>query len=766
MSPESYNETALSPTLSLNLSLSASEDESVADDDSYQSLNSKGRDTRYQDQETSRLNIEIETLLTKKLDLADKLVELSDQVVLKETRSSQLDQDLVRQQSDLQEEIEKQERKRDELEHEVDQMKLRIHLLSSDLKDDSSGQHNFSSILRSLSADHSEDSQGEVEMRTIRDVPQMSNGMNARITMERLAHLENIEKELNEEKTRGSQLETRCQSLEQEIESIVVEKERLAHLESVEQGLIAEKAQRSQLETRCQSLEKEVKSIAIAQEQLAHLESVEKELTEEKGRRSKLETRCQSLEQEINCIAIGKEQFSAAIKQEQDAEKWQASQLETKFQTIEQEAKSIASDEERLAHHESVEKGLPNEEKAQQGQLETRSQSPLEQEHESIVLEAKELLDSLESVETHLTGEKDRKSQLETRCQSLEHELKSIAQEKGELSLQNETLLAEVQSLKSEMDSIREVASDTDSNEEPSEAEKSESLNEQKRGYLIVPTVSGDKQQLNTANTNKENAHASATAEREKIRSHAEQMLSWAEKAIERRGSSRSVCSSVGSSIGTEFKPVPVQPAPVRGQLNVGKPPKMPPKPRVQVDQQQIVISNLGKMDTIVGCTCETSAFSGNSEHTEFYLPKLGVACSCGKKKEPEPAEGSNPCALDNILRQWQVDFLASIGVKDAVEFVHAYNNRGYALAKEMRRWRRGKNMVSVKTKSCNIALHIWSRTCKSVVKAVQVQKANGVKRPRRPDFMDITLSSDNGSVSTMGLGSVNNFDSASEVEL
>jgi hypothetical protein len=760
----SYNDTAQSPSLSLELSWTLSEDESPFDDDSFQSLNSKGRDTRFQDRDPSRLNAEIETLLTQKLDLTDKHNKLSDQVELKEFRLTQLDQDLVRQRSELQEDIEKQQRKRNELEQEVRQMKLRLHLLSSDLKDDSVGQpQNFSSILRSLSADHAEDySKGDVEMLTMRNGPQSSsNGMNERITPERLTYLESVEKLLNEEKSQRSQLESQCHSLERGMASTFIEKERMAHLETVEKSLTSEEARRSQLETRCLSLEKEMESLVLVQGQLAHFERVELNLTEEKTRRSELEARCLLLEQEVESTATQKEK-AAFLKIYEDS------------LNQEQEFKSIASDMERLAHLKSIEK-LLHDEKAQRSQLESRCQSLLEQEMKSCVLK-KEELDRLDSVEKDLTEEKCRRSQLESRYQSLYSELKTITQEKGELVLQRETFLAEIQSLKGEIDSIREQASDSDSNEESSEKEKTEPSQYQKDSGSTVETAPVDQRQKDTVSTtssaDKENA--SATAEREKIRSHAEQMLSWADQAIKkRRGSlTQSVCSSIASSIGTEFRPAPVQPAPVRAPqpsavLKTGKPPKMPPKPKPQGEQQpQIVISNLGNMDQIAGCTCETSAFSGNAEHVEFYLPKLGVACTCGFKKEPELAEQGNPCALEHILRPWQVEFLASLGIKEAVDFVHAYKNRGSGLAKEMRRWRRGKKLVSVKTKSCSIALHIWSRTCKSVSKAVQVQKASGVERLHRPDFMDVTIASDHGTVSTLGLGSVHNFDIASEVEL
>jgi hypothetical protein len=61
--------------------------------------------------------------------------------------------------------------------------------------------------------------------------------------------------------------------------------------------------------------------------------------------------------------------------------------------------------------------------------------------------------------------------------------------------------------------------------------------------------------------------------------------------------------------------------------------------------------------------------------------------------------------------------------------------------------------MLSVKTKSCRVALHIWHRTCKSVIQHVRQQQAQGVAQPQRPDFLEITVT-DHTTVSTLGGGS------------
>lgn len=211
------------------------------------------------------------------------------------------------------------------------------------------------------------------------------------------------------------------------------------------------------------------------------------------------------------------------------------------------------------------------------------------------------------------------------------------------------------------------------------------------------------------------------------IRSHAEKMVLLAEKSIKRkRGSAHSVCSSVASSVQTQFKK--------------------------ELDQSQntgVHISNIERVDV---CNCEHSALSGNCERNEFYLPQVGVACSCGRKQAlPDDVD---PCELSCILRNWQVTFLASVGIRDGYDLIHAYKERPRELAKLLKQWRKAKGLSSAKTSSCSIALHIWSRTCKSVIKSVREQQANGIVKPHRPHFLDITVSDDR-TVSTVGLASV-----------
>ena len=164
-------------------------------------------------------------------------------------------------------------------------------------------------------------------------------------------------------------------------------------------------------------------------------------------------------------------------------------------------------------------------------------------------------------------------------------------------------------------------------------------------------------------------------------------------------------------------------------------------------------------------CSCQASMFSGNADHVNFFLPKLGMACNCSNKQasDNDLVEGSESTDLVNILRPWQVDFLASQNLHTALEFVHTFNQTRSTMERKMRLWRKEQGLPSVKTKSCGIALHIWARTCKSVVRSVRKQRAQGVKPTNRPEFLQLTQ--DDRTVSTLGCGSIR-FDEATQQEM
>jgi hypothetical protein len=196
--------------------------------------------------------------------------------------------------------------------------------------------------------------------------------------------------------------------------------------------------------------------------------------------------------------------------------------------------------------------------------------------------------------------------------------------------------------------------------------------------------------------------------------------------------------------------------------MALGKPPRaierLSPIKKAHHGDQGPIISNI---DQVKECSCDANPFAGNKEHVEFYLPKLGVGCTCGKNIM-KLSEDADPMSLVNILRRWQVDFLKSENITTAEELVNAYNKQGGILAKKMRTWRKERNLISVKTKSCGIALHIWSRTSKTVIRSVLTQLAAGVKEVKMPDLLE--LSSDNRTaVSSLGCHSLSSLGGLAE---
>eukprot|EP00536_Pseudo-nitzschia_multiseries_P001174 jgi/Psemu1/234346/estExt_Genewise1.C_140217 len=104
----------------------------------------------------------------------------------------------------------------------------------------------------------------------------------------------------------------------------------------------------------------------------------------------------------------------------------------------------------------------------------------------------------------------------------------------------------------------------------------------------------------------------------------------------------------------------------------------------------------------------------------------MGMACSCGRKRY-RLAKPHDPTRLENIMRPWQVEFLASLGIKRGDELVKARHRSADIMATAMRQWRKKQGMTSFKTSACATALHIWSKICKSYVRFVrrQIQAGN-----------------------------------------
>lgn len=136
----------------------------------------------------------------------------------------------------------------------------------------------------------------------------------------------------------------------------------------------------------------------------------------------------------------------------------------------------------------------------------------------------------------------------------------------------------------------------------------------------------------------------------------------------------------------------------------------------------------------VLCCECTSSPFSGNDPQSEFYLPKLGLACSCGRGGDADADRANfslDPTALSNILRPWQCDFLSTAaGVTTADALLRAHKADANGMARRMRDWRAANAGISsmtggegMRSRECYVALKIWSRTCKVVLRSIREQR-------------------------------------------
>jgi len=121
-------------------------------------------------------------------------------------------------------------------------------------------------------------------------------------------------------------------------------------------------------------------------------------------------------------------------------------------------------------------------------------------------------------------------------------------------------------------------------------------------------------------------------------------------------------------------------------------------------------------------CTCQN--IQGEEHEINLFLPKC-LPCICRLHiKALEESKSSNPkkVALKIILRPWQADFLASVGIERVSQLGRSYKNDGKALAKCLRKWCR-KNDIRCEPKDASIyALHVWARTCRNVKQIVAAE--------------------------------------------
>jgi len=366
------------------------------------------------------------------------------------------------------------------------------------------------------------------------------------------------------------------------------------------------------------------------------------------------------------------------------------------------------------------------------------------------------IVSTAESSSTKPPFSRVQRAQLEEQCRELSQDVDFVNSENDILRHQNKRLQTELHQLRNKLEESGQllVTLDSTSSDDDDRTPSLKSNNNENQGPGGENIGSKSLEEDNRNDMDVLRKHSSSTEEKQQeqndesshhsqIRSRAEELLEWADRAIEKgsRGEDRSMCDA--STVGTELRPraSPMTKARRRVQAHDSE------------AENHFIISNMDQVEVVNPCPCQKSMFSANEEHVEFYLPKLRVICNCGKSQQEALMEGTDQSNLVNILRDWQLEFMNSIGIETAMQLVDAHDKRSKEIAKEMRRWRKEKGLFTVRTKSCGIALRIWSRTCQAVLKAIIQQGLDG---KAKIDILNISLS-DSHSMSTLGfaVGSV-----------
>ncbi len=235
--------------------------------------------------------------------------------------------------------------------------------------------------------------------------------------------------------------------------------------------------------------------------------------------------------------------------------------------------------------------------------------------------------------------------------------------------------------------------------------------------------------------------NSSMNSEQLAVRMHAQKLLFWANKAISRRdinpnysnNSNVSMSSdySFASSINNNDKENnPRGRTTSRSQNNINNIHNSDYKGKNSIPRSSSRKPSRSPSPFIIrhkkGCSCTGSIFSGKADHTEFFLPKLGMACNCGAEEETRlknKKKNIGPTSVKAFLREWQVSYLKSIGITTAKGLIRAEKRNADDLAKAMKLWRHKMRMKPARTKSCLVALQIWSKVAKSVVRSAIKQQ-------------------------------------------
>lgn len=157
----------------------------------------------------------------------------------------------------------------------------------------------------------------------------------------------------------------------------------------------------------------------------------------------------------------------------------------------------------------------------------------------------------------------------------------------------------------------------------------------------------------------------------------------------------------------------------------------------LKIRNVELVYSN--HIDMVVDmCECSGSIFSGNDDLISFFLPQMGMACTCGKRPTTTFHNPADPTALENVLRPWQVKFLETFGIFRGDQLVKARRRSAPMLARSLKQWRRKHDMIEFKPSSCALAIDIWAKTAKVYVRSIrkQIDAGQTLLETRRDDIM------------------------------
>ena len=435
--------------------------------------------------------------------------------------------------------------------------------------------------------------------------------------------------------------------------------------------------------------------------------------------------------------------------------------------------------------------------------------------------ERKEILEEIEEIQelgaviTLLNEEQDTRRQAEAEVERLNKEASANASECKDLRKKFAKMEADMESLKKALEVMSKENANLKKELELRDQEASATLAVPPMSNVLADRSTNVENNVSISGADaKEKSGADAgsvSSEHRKIRIHAAKMLWFANKSVEKKqhkfgdmsavssiasnqsmdstnyldSADNSIASIESSNTKSSKKSISKK---LKKKLGLSKgkeknksnklPPRGMPKPdgilpRDSQKTSKTTIDGLiagAAIAQAVGeemevgneiCTCTTPIFGENAKEMEFYLPKIGdSACTCGKgMPEDLSIKGGDYFALENILRPWQVAFLATVGIKSAKELINLSEGRKSSVCSAMKQYRKkiaADSGKPVKTQHCVVALHIWIKTCKTALK----NEYDG-SGPNLPNFLDISFCNSRGdesSVSTIGNGSVNSL--------